>query len=148
MHGLGIGNNELGAFFAERARLIEKALWHHNAGAFEASVPIVLAQIEGVVFDMTRGKSGFFSRKGDSTHLRDSSTVAGMDEGLAALQVVFGAPANTTTISGAISRHGILHGRELGYDTIRNSTKCFVLLLAIVEWAQPRARAMVKPLTE
>lgn len=31
------------------------------------------------------------------------------------------------------SRHGVMRGRSLGYDTRRNSTKAFVTLLAVVE---------------
>ena len=41
------------------------------------------------------------------------------------------------------SRHGVMHGRELGCDTRANSTKVFVLLAAVVERAQPRIRAEI-----
>ncbi|MPZ47884.1 MAG: hypothetical protein GEU75_00950 [Dehalococcoidia bacterium] len=127
-----------------RARLIEKALGHHQSEAFEASVPIVLTQIDGLVKDMTGNKNGFFAHLGDRSHLQDRETLAGLDEGLTALQAYFGSPQHVTEITGGLSRHGILHGRELGYDTLLNSTKCFVLLLAIIEWAQPRARAYIE----
>jgi hypothetical protein len=141
--GLAPDDDEMREFSHKRADLIEKALAHHNAGAFEASVPIVLAQVDGIVLDMTEGRNGFFYRPGDLAHLRDNDTVSGTDEGLSSLQRYFGITQNSTGTSGLLSRHGILHGRELGYDTRTNSTKCFVLLLAIVEWAQPKARQLV-----
>ena len=49
-------------------------------------------------------------------------------------------------MTGKLSRQGILHGRELGYDTLINSTKSFVLLVAVIEWAQPRARELAEKL--
>lgn len=36
-----------------RRRLLVKARQHHHAGAYEASVPIVLAQVEGITVDAT-----------------------------------------------------------------------------------------------
>jgi hypothetical protein len=46
----------------------------------------------------------------------------------------------TTEVDGRLLRHGILHGRELGYGTLRNSTQALATLLAIITWAQPIAR--------
>lgn len=51
---------------------------------------------------------------------------------------------------GHLSRHAALHdneranGRELTYDTRVNSTKCFVLLLAVWEWASRKLAAETK----
>jgi len=42
-------------------------------------------------------------------------------------------------VTGKLTRHGILHGRELRYDTQVNSTKALVLLAAVIEWAQANA---------
>ena len=144
LRGLGMADEELGQLCRARAELVEKALKHHQAGAYEASVPIVLAQIDGLVRDMTDGVHGFFSGLGDRSHLRDATTVPGVDEGLDALQRYFGARQDITSSTGAASRHGILHGRELGYDTKTNSTKALVLLLAVIEWAVPRAREIAE----
>jgi hypothetical protein len=49
-------------------------------------------------------------------------------------------------VTGKLSRHGILHGRELRYDTQMNSTKALVLLAAVIEWAQADAREKVERL--
>jgi hypothetical protein len=122
--------------FFRRGELIDKALEHHAAGHYEASVPIVLAQIDGIVLDVT-GKP-FFEHK-DTSHLRDDSTIAGVPEGLEVVAAVLSQPVKKTASTGELHRHGVLHGRELGYDTLKNSTKAFVALLAVLEWAQPRA---------
>jgi hypothetical protein len=144
LRGLGMVDEELGELCRARAELVEKALKHHQAGAYEASVPIVLAQIDGLVRDMTDGAYGFFSGLSDRGHLRDSTTLPGIDEGLEALQRYFGARQDITSSTGGASRHGILHGRELGYDTQMNSTKVLVLLLAVIEWAAPRAKGIAE----
>jgi hypothetical protein len=144
LRGLGMADEELGRLCRARADLVEKALTHHQSGAYEASVPIVLAQIDGLVRDTTEGAHGFFSGLGDRSHLRDSTTLPGVDEGLDALQKYFGARQDVSSSTGGASRHGILHGRELGYDTKMNSTKALVLLLAVIEWAAPRAKEIAE----
>jgi len=138
LRGIGFADEGLAEVCTERAALVAKALTHHRSGAYEASVPIVMFQIDGLVRDLTAGRNGFFSDLGARTHLRDTTTIAGLDEGLAALQSYFGRPQATSGSTGGISRHGVVHGRELGYDTLINSTKCFVLLLAVIEWAGSR----------
>lgn len=44
-----------------------------------------------------------------------------------------------TQQSGHLRRHGVLHGREVAYNTIENSTKALVCLISVIEWAKPRA---------
>jgi hypothetical protein len=144
VRGLGMGHDPLHDKFLQRSRLVEKALNHHNNGAYEAAVPIVLAQVDGIVSDLTDPPRDFFGKQRKATHLVDTTTIAGLPQGLQPLRLLFSEDMKETGATGMLSRHGILHGRELGYDTKINSTKAFVLLLAIIEWAQPRARARVE----
>ncbi len=51
LQGVGAGDQRLGPVAQQRWRLVEKALRHHQAGAYEASVPIVLAQVDGLARD-------------------------------------------------------------------------------------------------
>ena len=134
--GLGLKDPLRQEALLARANLVEKALAHHRAGAYEASVPIVLAQVDGLVIDATNGKSGFFWRA-DPRALVDDATLAGLPEGLEVLRGLFSISQNSTARTGSRSRHGIMHGRELGYDTNLNSTQCFVLLLAVIELVTP-----------
>jgi hypothetical protein len=76
----------------------------------------------------------------------DDMTIAGLPEGLQPLRLLFSEDMKVSGATGALSRHGILHGRELGYDTKVNSTKVFVLLVAIIEWAYLRARTRAERL--
>lgn len=139
---LGAAHGPLRDMFWRRSLLVDKALKHHVAGAYEASVPIVLSQIDGIVWDLTEGKAGFFSAGKQAAELVDNETVAGLPEGLVVLRQLVGQSVRETGTTGQLTRHGIMHGRELGYDTRINSTKAFVLLLAVVDWAQPRAHEL------
>lgn len=139
---LGAGDDRLTEASMARYRLIQKGLEHHEKEEYAASIPILLAQTEGIVFDVTDGKFGLFSRLGDREHLADDTTLAGMAVGVSALQKLIAGSVNETGSTGRLVRHGIMHGRELGYDTYLNSTKALVFLIAVVELARPRAVAL------
>ncbi len=126
--------------FRHRHRLVEKAFQHHRDGAYEASIPIMLAQIDGLCRDVT--DKDFFDdgKKGES--LVDDGTLAGLDEGLPVARAWFNKRARRTSWDGRGSRHAVVHGRELAYDTQENSTKALVLMLSVIEWAQPQAQAL------
>ncbi len=136
---LGAGDDRYRPIAEERWRLTQKALAHHQAGNYDASVPLVLAQVEGIVQDLTG--EGFFSRKPSARGvLADDQTLLGIDaESLRKLRALFTEGMDESGATGSLSRHGILHGRELRYDTLLNSTKAFVLLSSIVQWADPKA---------
>lgn len=126
-----------------RWELLDKARRYHEAGDFDASVPIVLLHIDGITADITGDKDlGFYARRLD--HLHDEETLAGMPEGLAAIASLFRRDVKSTGRHGHLRRHGIMHGRELGYDTVDNSTKSFVALFALIEWALPRMRRRIE----
>ncbi len=129
------------SIFRDRYTLVQKALMHHCNGAYEASVPIVLAQADGIVLDLTDKQ--LFSRR-HAEGLVDSETLAGLPEGLRLLVPLLAENQDQTTASGVLRRHGILHGRELGYATLINSTKCFVLLLAVMDWAETPVQRLVE----
>lgn len=133
---LGVPSEEYNALFRERHRLLFKAWKHHRSGAYEASVPIVYAQVEGICYDVT-GKP-FFSRRSNVEPV-DNETLAGLDEALPVARQWFSQSVDQTSTDGLGSRHGVLHGRELRYDNYVLSTKALVLLLAVVEWARPIA---------
>lgn len=144
---LGAADDDLREIAQHRARLIEKAWAHHANGSYEASIPIVLAQIDGITHDATtspqdeKGRS-FFSLHGRrKAEVVDEETLAGINQALPVVRNWFSTEYVTTATGGTPYRHGVLHGRELTYDTRINSTKCFVLLLAVWEWANRRLAA-------
>ena len=115
----------------DRVSLIEKAIEHHFAGAYEASIPIILAQIDGMTRDFT--KQSFFS-KGNNDPYLDDETIAGMETNLPVVRALFSQDVRPTGYYGKLSRHGVLHGLDLGYATRVNSTKTIVLVAALAEY--------------
>ncbi|MCP3877277.1 MAG: hypothetical protein GY701_02615 [Sulfitobacter sp.] len=118
-----------------RHALLKKALVHHRNGSYEASVPIVLAQIDGLMFDLA-GRGWFW---GKTPPLEDDRTLAGHPDSVAAVRNFLHNGNKRTVASGSVGRHGVVHGTELAYDTLLNSTKVFVALFAFIEVAQQRA---------
>ncbi len=115
----------------DRVGLIEKAIAHHQAGAYGASIPIILAQIDGMSRDLT-GQS-FFSKANNDPYL-DDATLAGMETNLPIVRGVFSHDVTESGSYGLVSRHGVLHGRDLAYATRVNSTKTIVLVAALAEY--------------
>ncbi|MCZ2807673.1 hypothetical protein O2W18_21410 [Modestobacter sp. VKM Ac-2983] len=140
---LGHPEEDYRNLFRQRSLLLGKALTHHQTGAYEASIPIVLAQIEGLVADVTGGKLFFSRNPSKAADVVDASAIATQHEALPVVRDYFSAGMDYTASEGSLSRHGILHGRDLGYATRINSVKAFVLLQALVEWAQPLVQAEV-----
>ena len=144
---LGAADDDLREIAQYRARLIEKAWEHHSNGSYEASIPIVLAQIDGITHDATtspqepKGRTFFSLRGRRKAEVVDDETLAGINEALPVVRKWFSTEYATTATGGTPNRHGVLHGRELTYDTRTNSIKCFVLLLAVWEWANRKLAA-------
>lgn len=138
--GAGHRQRDYEELFHQRARLLTLARDHHLKGSYEASVPLVHAQMEGIVMDVTGGKK-FFTMSNQRADLVEPAKLVGVECCLAALQSVFGQSVPETQTSGSLSRHGIAHGRELAYDTRINSAKSWSVLDALVEWALPLAEA-------
>ncbi len=126
----------------QREPLLRLALEDHCAGRYHASVPVVLAQLDGIVQDLTGAsfygaKVSRDDRQRRFAHLVAKDTVAGHPQGLAALarSLSVGRPATTVESLDLPYRHGILHGRDLQYATRRLSAQSFALLLALQPWA-------------
>ncbi len=123
-----------------RRRQIDEALASHGDQRYASAIGVVLPQIDGIVHDLTgKAAKSFFASGQKANHLEDDETIAGHPDGLRVLARLFNKDRRSTTVDGELRRNGILHGRELGYDTLCNSTKAFVALLSVIEWAQPLA---------
>lgn len=139
---MATAGDEWSALFHERARLIDLAAEHHRAGRYDASVPILLAHIEGIVIDVTEGKKYFTKRADHKADVVNPDDLAGIEACMAALQGAYGEGVPDTQAAGRLSRHGILHGRELAYDTQVNSAKTWSVMDAVVHWALPQSRVL------
>jgi hypothetical protein len=139
VQGLYWGDEERDAIGKHRRRLLLEAMRHHRAGEFGGSITLVLSQMDGIFIDMT-GQSGrdyFF--KPNNPNLLDEDSLAGHSLGLRALSELMSRQVQMTVATGELVRHGILHGRELAFDTDVNSTKAWVGLLALANGVKKRA---------
>lgn len=103
------------------------------AERYHAVVPVLLMMIDGAVNDIDKGK-GFFA---DKTNLTAWDSIAAHSTGLTSLKAVFSDGRHKTTKEEITLpyRHGILHGRDLGYANRTVTAKCWAALFAIKDWA-------------
>jgi hypothetical protein len=103
------------------------------AERYHAVVPILLMMIDGAVNDIDKGK-GFFA---ENTNLTAWDSIAAHSTGLTVLKEVFNDSRHKTTKEKITLpyRHGILHGRDLGYANKIVTAKCWATLFAIKDWA-------------
>jgi hypothetical protein len=118
-----------------RSALVKEAWANHLDGRYASAAALVLTQVEGIVMDATGGRP-FFSRRGTKAAVRDESTIAGLPAALPSLRDLFTEPVSVTAADGSLSRHGVLHGRELGFGTEVYSAKVFCLLACVMEWSR------------
>lgn len=134
------GDPETEAIGHARWEILDEAHRDHEDQRYASAISVVLAQLDGIVYDMTGADArSFFSSGKKASHLEDETTLAGHPRGLRVLGELYNRGSKATSLEGSLRRHSILHGRELRYATVANSTKAFVALLAVIEWAKPIA---------
>jgi hypothetical protein len=124
--------------FRARMALAEKALVDYQEERYHASVPVVLAVLDGLVNELHEKRRGFFSENVD---LQAWDSIAAHEKGLNALVKIFQKGRYTTTTEQirVPYRNGILHGMDLGYDNKMVAAKCWAALFAVRDWAcRPR----------
>jgi hypothetical protein len=103
------------------------------AKRYHSVVPLLLMMIDGAVNDIDKGK-GFFA---ENTDLTAWDSIAAHSTGLTVLKGILNDSRKKTNRE-EISlpfRHGILHGRDLGYANKVVTAKCWAALIAIKDWA-------------
>lgn len=126
--------------YAERKHICEEA-WHcQTAGNRRAAIALLLAQVDGICQDVHAGKQFFTNRQVQKLDVVDAVTFAGAERGLELARDYLSKPAPDTQISPRLSRHGVMHGRDLGFGTNVNLWKSAVLVISVVEWALQRVR--------
>lgn len=119
--------------FANRYNFFLLAYEDTLSERYHAAVPVLLMMIDGAVNDIDKGK-GFFA---DKTNLTAWDSIAAHSTGLTALKEVFSDGRHKTNKEeiNLPYRHGILHGRDLGYANKTVTAKCWAALFAIKDWA-------------
>jgi hypothetical protein len=129
--------------FRPRMGLAEKALTDYEQGRYHACVPVILAQIDGLVSDLHEKQRGFFAQE---VELKAWDSLAAHSKGLTQLSAIFN-KGRRKTVSDEISipyRHGIMHGRDLGYDNVIVAAKTWAALFAVRDWAIKAERDMLQ----
>lgn len=118
--------------FGSRSRIAQLALLDYAAARYHASVPVVLALLDGYVNDV--GDRGFHAENAD---LSAWDSIVGHIKGLKHLHEVVNKTGRQKLRTERITipyRNGILHGMDVGYDNKIVAAKTWAALAAIAEW--------------
>lgn len=132
------------AAFRPRMTLTTFALEDYRNERYHACIPVLLAQIDGLVNDLYEKRIGFFA---EGANLEAWNSIAAHNKGLNQLAKIFRS-SRTKTSSEEISipfRHGIMHGRDLGYANKIVAAKSWAALFAVREWAIKVERDELEP---
>lgn len=135
------------AIALRRQELLERASARFEEELYEEAVLLVYSQLDGIFRDRAeaegeRAYSRLFSRRAvDGAEARqfedlvaDTRTMINTeDEFFLAVREGLSAEVNATTLDDDPSRHGVLHGRVLGYGTRRRAAQSFAFLAASLE---------------
>ncbi len=130
-----------------RTRLIKLACEDHVAGRYHASVPVVLSQLDGLVADLSSTRDGLFA---EGVDVLAWDSVEGHPTGLPRLGALMRTRRMRTRAEPieVPFRHGILHGRDCGYDNELVSAKSFAAFFAAIEWARKIERGERLPVNK
>lgn len=123
----------------KRVHILRDALDAHLRGAFNLSIPAVLAQLEGVVADGT-GHKGRMNVQGYKTkvdNIVSGETILGpwVNEFIDA--TVLAAFEHGSSPNSDLSRHAILHGGDTNYGSERNSMRTIMLFDYVQHLVRP-----------
>jgi hypothetical protein len=119
---------ELTARHSARSRLIRSAFAAHRAGNYDASIPLLFAQVDGICDDITnshlfrKGLAGYASK----TDMKDFER-AYFEPLLQQIPVKFGEGRRGEGFT-HLNRHAVMHGESLDYGTEENGLKAISLL--------------------
>ena len=131
--------------FQMRRSQLDEAVTLTNESRYTSAVPLLLIIADGVGSDMFN--RSIFS---EDTDLEDLDSFAGLPGALPKLMKEI-CTVRRKTRNEAISfpyRHGILHGRDLGYDNLVVTAKCWSLLVSIADIYRSREGNSVWRATE
>ena len=125
--------------FPERANIFTSAFEAHAAGKYELSIPVLLAQADGICLELTGAQ--LYSKRGGKTRVSEAVATFDVDGFTAALlhpltevfPIAFSAKERTGRLN-ILNRHAILHGESVDYGTRINGCKA-ISLLSFTAWA-------------
>jgi hypothetical protein len=124
--------------YPHRAKILRAAFAAHERGEYELSVPVFLAQADGICLEVTR-HSMFIKSNGKPEVAKYTESLNPEEFHDAVLTPLRGVHAiglsqkeRPKDFSG-LNRHQVLHGETVTYDTELNSCKA-ISLLSYLEW--------------
>lgn len=119
--------------FPERSEIIADAFAAHNEGRFSLSVPVFLAQADGIADDCYRGRQIYSRRKSKGVCGLASSAQEGSAEWTFLSVYAENSPLVKDTKDlcpgfNGLNRHGVLHGTDKRYGTQINSLRALSVL--------------------
>jgi hypothetical protein len=112
--------------FPKRAHLIRAALAAHRREEYELSIPVLLAQTDGVCKDLT--KKYLFIRENKKPEVAAYVEQFFADTFKASLLSPIGASQHERSDTELLNRHAVLHGESLNYGSQTNSLKAISLI--------------------
>ncbi len=132
--------------FPHRAHLIRAAFGAHRREEYILSIPVMLAQVDGICQDITK-ESIFMSDRSDHKKPRTAKYVArcaAAESFRAALLTplsqklpISASKSERVAGSDELYRHAVLHGEDLNYGTKKNGLKAVSLLNYIAQILGP-----------
>jgi len=129
---------ELAERFPQRARIIVAALRAHQKEEYALSVPVFLAQADGICADLVGVQ--LYSRRDGVPQIASCSDIKGASPFEASLLYPLTIPTpisaskkERASSTDLLSRHAVLHGESTDYDTRVNSNRALSLLV-YVSW--------------
>jgi hypothetical protein len=114
-----------------RMHILAMALGAHTEGKYELSIPVLVAQIEGIILEGSRF-GGWVVHSSEKTKVEEACERDGSFVGRLAKNFFVTAFFQQFTIGQPVvpnlSRHAILHGVDTDYPTPENSLKLILLL--------------------
>lgn len=130
------------SWFKHRLPLLSEAIEAHIEGRYALSVPVFLAQTEGIIADGYGHKGRLNHRRGNKHQSNECMALTDYLEDLLSSKDVLALDQFAkdyflkNVLEGfrhgvfpmpSLSRHAIMHGADVSYNTIENSLKCILL---------------------
>ncbi len=117
--------------FQSRIKFIEYALEDYKKQKYYSCIPIILITIDGIVNDTLR--KGFHS---ENINLDIWDSITATETGIYKVKEIFQKSRKKTTTEPIKYpyRHGILHGRDLGYDNYEVAVRSWAFLFVVRDW--------------
>lgn len=125
--------------FPERNEILRAVFSAHENREFSLSVPVFLAQADGICKSLLGVQLYGKTKNGTSTQVRDAVEKLEEDPFIDSILAPFLRPFAINSgpnqrSEDDLNRHAVLHGESVSYGTLRNSCKA-MSLIAFTEWA-------------